>query len=69
MAREEWKDAFASKLEEVFGKKKFSEEELTKDFYTELRIGCSGFFQTENDGFDQDLFWSDDLKKWLMEDK
>lgn len=69
MSNEEWKNGFSKKLMEVFGKKVFSEEELNKEFYTELKIKCSEFFQTENDAFDQDFFWSEKLKNWLMEDK
>ena len=69
MTNEEWKNELAIRLIKVFGKNKFCEEELTKEFYTDLRIKCADFFQTENDAFDQDLFWSDGLKKWLMEDK
>ena len=69
MSKEDWKNGFSKKLMEVFGKKVFSEEELNKEFYTELKIKCSEFFQTENDAFDQDLFWSEKLKNWLMEDK
>lgn len=69
MSNEGWKRAFSEKLAEVFGKNVFSEEEMTKDFYTELRIKCSDFFKTEDGAFDQDLFGSDDLRNWLMADK
>ena len=69
MSNEEWKKAFAQKLSEVFGKNVFRKEDLTKEFYVDLRIGCSDFFETEDGAFDQDLFWSEGLQNWLMEDK
>ena len=69
MSKVEWKIAFAEKLVEVFGKNVFSKEELTKKFYEDLKIKCSDFFKTQDDAFDQDFFWSDELQNWLMEDK
>ena len=69
MTNEEWKKSLSKKLVEVFGKNVFSEDDFTSDFYIELRIRCSDYFQTEDDAFDQELFWSDSFKKWLMEDK
>lgn len=69
MTNAEWKAALARRLTEIFGKNVFTEAELTKEFYVELRVGCSEFFQTENDAFDQDLFWSEGLRNWLLGDR
>ena len=69
MTSEEWKAALARRLTEIFGKNIFTENELTKEFYVELRVGCSEFFQTENNTFDQDLFWSEGLRNWLLGDR
>jgi NTP pyrophosphatase (non-canonical NTP hydrolase) len=63
------REELAAKLVEVFGKDTFTEEELTKDFYVELKIKCGDFLKTEDGSFDDDLMWSDRFKKWLMEPK
>lgn len=66
---EEWQIGFSQKLIEVFGKDTFGEEELVKDFWVDLRIGCGEFFRTEDGAFNQDLFTSDGLREWLMQEK
>lgn len=65
----EWKIGFSQKLIEFFGKDTFREEELEKDFWTELRIRCGEFFRTEGGAFNQNLFTSDELREWLMQEK
>ena len=45
------------------------EEELTKEFYVELKIKCSEFFVTDDDCFDLDLFRSEEIKEWLLSPK
>lgn len=63
---EVWSDSFSKELIKKFGKDTFSEMELTKDFYVEIKISFSNFFMSENDVFDLDLFWSEELKLWLL---
>lgn len=67
--QEEYFRRFSKKLIEVFGKDTFMEEELTKEFYVELKIKCSEFFVTDDDCFDLDLFWSEEIKEWLLSPK
>lgn len=66
---EEWRIGFSQKLIEVFGKDTFEKEELEKDFWVELKIRCGEFFRTEDGAFNQDLFTSDGLREWLMQEK
>ena len=66
---EEWQRGFSQKLIEVFGKNTFSEEELEKDFWVELKIRCGEFFRTEDGAFNQNQFISDELREWLMQEK
>ena len=66
---EEWQKGFSQKLIEVFGKDTFGEKELGKDFWMELRTGCGEFFRTEDGAFNQDLFASDGIKEWLIQEK
>lgn len=57
-------------LVDVFGKDTFNEDELTKEFYVELKIQCGSFFETEyNAAVNMDLFWSDQFKDFLMTPK
>ena len=66
---EEWQSGFSKKLIEVFGKDTFIEEELDMDFWVELKIRCGEFFRTEDGAFNQDMFISEGLKEWLMQEK
>lgn len=59
----------ARKLKERFGKDTFTEDELTKEFYTELRIQCGEFFNDSDGVFMQDLFMSDNFRDWLLKEK
>lgn len=54
------------RLVETFGKDSFTEEELTKDIYTQLRISCGDLFSSENGAFNMDDFWSDKVKDILL---
>lgn len=56
-------------LHRTFGKDTFTEDELTKDFYTNLYIGSGDFFKTEDGCMDLDFFWSEDVREYLLEDK
>lgn len=63
-------EAFRLCLIDVFGKDTFTEDELTKDFYTELNVRCWSFFRTEyGANVDLDLFWSDGIKSFLLSSK
>lgn len=66
---EEWQSGLSKKLIEIFGKDTFREEELEKNFWTELKIRCGEFFRTEDGTFKQDLFTSEGLREWLMQEK
>jgi hypothetical protein len=59
----------ARKLKERFGKDTFTEDELTKEFYTELRIQCGEFFNDSDGVFMHDLFLSDNFRDWLLKEK
>ena len=63
---EEWSDMISKALIKRFGKDNFTEDEMTKEFYVELKIGFSEFFMTESGSFDDEMLWSDGLKRWLM---
>ena len=57
-------------LVDVFGKDTFTEDELTKEFYVELKIQCGSFFETEYNALvDMDWFWSEQIKDFLMTPK
>ena len=56
-------------LKETFGKDTFTEDELTKDFYTELKVCCGEFFQTNDGTFDMEAFWSEGFRDWLLKEK
>ena len=58
-------DEFRKQLMNTFGKTTFTEEELTKDFYTELYISCADCFKGKN-GINLDQFWSPQLREWLL---
>lgn len=59
-------DEFRQSLIEVFGKATFDEDELTQEFYTDLRIGLSDYFRTPDGLVDLDYFWSPVLREWLL---
>ena len=59
----------SEKLKETFGKDTFTEDELTKDFYTELKVCCGEFFQTNDGTFDMEAFWSEGFRDWLLKEK
>ena len=42
---------------------------MTKKFWVELKVKCGDFFKTEDGAFDNDLFWSEKLKDWLLKEK
>lgn len=65
----EWKAALSKKLIEAFGKDTFTEADLTKDFYFDFNIKYNEFFRTEDGGINMDMFWSNELKKWLLSQK
>jgi len=69
MINEEYFSNFSKKLNEVFGKDTFTEDELTKEFYVDLYIKCNEFFQTDDGYVNLDWFWSDDIKKFLISTK
>ena len=54
------------RLVDVFGKDTFTEEELTRDFYTKLRISCGDVFTSEDGIFDLDTFFSNQVKDILL---
>ena len=54
------------RLVEIFGKDTFTEDELTAEFYTELRISCNDFFSTEEGIFSLDDFWSEKVRDILL---
>ena len=54
------------RLMETFGKDTFTEEELTKDFFTKLRISCGDLFSSDDGAFDLNTFWSDRVKDILL---
>ncbi|SEL35831.1 hypothetical protein [Ruminococcus albus] len=57
-------------LVDVFGKDTFTEDEMTKEFYVDLKIRCGSFFETEyNAAVNMDMFWSEQLKDYLMTPK
>lgn len=60
---------FSEKLRLVFGKDTFTEEELDKEFYTALYISCNKFFDTDDNTMDLSLFWSENVKNFLLEPK
>lgn len=64
-----WEKELSERLKILFGKDSFSEEELTKEFYVDLKIKCGDLFKVSDECFDQDLFWSDGLKQWLISNK
>jgi hypothetical protein len=45
------------------------QDELTKDFYTELKVCCGEFFQTNDGTFDMEAFWSEGFRDWLLKEK
>ena len=53
----------------TFVRNKFTEEELTEEFWTELRIQGNDFFLTEDGYFDLNFFWSEDVREWILADK
>lgn len=54
------------RLVEAFGKDTFTEEGLTQDFYTDLRISCGDIFTKDDGAFDLDTFFSDQVKDILL---
>ena len=54
------------RLVEAFGKDTFTEDELTQDFYTKLRISCGDVFTSEDGIFDLDAFFSNQVKDILL---
>lgn len=63
-------EAFRLCLTDVFGKDSFTENEMTREFYAELKIRCGSFFETSyNAAVDMDMFWSDEVKEYLMSPK
>ena len=66
LQRAEWWKNFSDQLIEVFGKNTFTEEELTKDFYTSLHIFCGNCFETPEGLVDLDWFWHEDVRNWLL---
>lgn len=69
LSPDEWKKQLSQKLIDVFGKDTFTEEEMTKKFWVELKVKCGDFFKTEDGAFDNDLFWSENFKEWLLAEK
>ena len=69
LSPDEWKKQLSQKLIDVFGKDTFTEEEMTKKFWVELRIKCGDFFKTEDGAFDATLFQSEKFKDWLLKEK
>ena len=67
--RDLWWKNFSERVVMLFGKNSFTEDELTKDFYTELYIGCNEFFRTEDGSVNLDWFWHDELREWLLAEK
>lgn len=59
-------DEFRQRLMDVFGKVSFEEDEFTEEFYNTLRINFSDLFQTNSGYFNQDFFWSPELREWLI---
>lgn len=53
----------------TFGKATFSEDELTEKFWSDLYISSNDFFQSREGAVDLDYFWSDDVRRWILEDK
>ena len=64
-----WWEYFSEKVIMIFGKNTFTEDELTKEFYTELYIGCNEFFRTEEGLVNLDWFWHEELREWLLTKK
>ena len=69
LPEDSWKKQLSQKLIEAYGKDTFSESEITKEFWEELRIKCGDFFKTEDGSFDANLFWSENFKEWLLAEK
>ena len=67
--RDLWWKNFSERVVMLFGKNSFTEDELTKDFYTELYIGCNEFFCTEDGSVNLDWFWHEELREWLLAEK
>ncbi len=63
------KKLLAKKLKVLFGKDTFTEAELTKEFYTKLRIQCNEFFNDSDGVFSKDLFISESFRDWLLKEK
>ncbi len=61
--------AFSESLKSVFGKDTFTEDELTQEFYTTLYISCDEFFRTDDNAINLELFWSENVKHYLLEPK
>lgn len=70
MTRAAYFEAFRLCLTDVFGKDTFTEDEMTREFYVELNIRCHCFFETPyNALMDLDMFWSEEVKAYLMRPK
>lgn len=69
MTNEDYWKEFSKRLILILGKGTFREEELNKEFFTELYISCSDFFKIAEGLVDLDLFWSDSIRSFLLKEK
>ena len=64
-----WWEAFSERVVSIFGKNTFTEDELTKEFYTRLYIECGDLFRNDDGCINLDLFWNEELRDWLLKKK
>lgn len=58
---------FSKCLKKLFGKDTFVESELTQDFFSTLYNGSGDIFKTDSGAVDLDFFWSENVRRWLLD--